>query len=249
MLDERGIAHQIEAFDIVDRETYPRSIGANLVVTLGEGDRDIVIGAHLDAVWLNAETLSRGAVDNAASTVILTRLAETLGGETLRHRIRIVFFDAEEIGLLGSRSYLARHEGDRIASAVNLDVNGYGDTLFYGPTAAEGNQTVHEAIAAVCAESTFACLEFPRYPQSDYASFQRAGIPNVSLSVLPLEEAEELRVAMNGTEEEIRALGGPPAILRLIHTPEDDSSHIDPAGMAIAYHAVLDLVLRLDELD
>ena len=249
ILDERGISHTLETFPIASRFQYPRTMGGNLVVTLGEGAEDIVVGAHMDAVWLPDGSLSRGAVDNAASAIILTRLASSLSGRDLRHRFRIVFFDAEEIGLVGSQSYVAAHAADSIAAAVNLDVNGYGDTLFWGPTSATGNAPVHSAVAAVCDGADFDCIEFPRYPQSDYISFQNAGIPNVSLSVLPAVEAEQLRVAMNGTQAEIAALGGPPSILALIHTPADRSDRIDADGMTITYRALLALVEKLDAME
>ena len=246
MLSERGIGFELEAFNIEPRVNYPRRVGANIVVTLGDGPADIVIGAHFDAVWLMGGTLSRGAVDNAASAIVLTRLASTLAAETLRHRIRIVFFDMEEIGLVGSRNYVSRHGSEEIAAAINLDVNGYGDTLILGPTAAEGNTALPESMREVCTEHDFQCMEYPRIPNSDHRSFQAAGIPNVSFSVLPLAEAEELRTFFNGTEAEIQALGRLPAVLRLIHTAEDSSDRVDPAGMAIAYRAVLALVHQLD---
>ena len=172
MLSERGIEFELEAFNIEPRVNYPRRVGANIVVTLGDGPADIVIGAHFDAVWLMGGTLGRGAVDNAASAIVLTRLASTLGAETLRHRIRIVFFDMEEIGLVGSRNYVSRHGSEEIAAAINLDVNGYGDTLIFGPTAAEGNTALPESMREVCREHDFQCMEYPRFPNSDYLSFQ-----------------------------------------------------------------------------
>ena len=182
ILSERGIEFELEAFNIEPRVNYPRRVGANIVVTLGDGPADIVIGAHFDAVWLMGGTLGRGAVDNAASSIVLTRLASMLGAETLRHRIRIVFFDMEEIGLVGSRNYVRRHGSEGIAAAINLDVNGYGDTLIFGPTAAEGNTALPESMREVCTEHDFQCMEYPRFPNSDYLSFQAAGIPNISFS-------------------------------------------------------------------
>ena len=135
ILSESGVAYELEPFTIEPRRNYPRTEGANLVITLGEGESDIVVGAHYDAVWLRDGTLSRGAVDNAASSVVLARLAETLKDDPLQHRIRIVLFDMEEIGLVGSAKYIEEHESDTIAAAVNFDVNGYGDTLMFGPAA------------------------------------------------------------------------------------------------------------------
>ena len=180
ILSESGVAYELEPFTIEPRRNYPRTEGANLVITLGEGESDIVVGAHYDAVWLRDGTLSRGAVDNAASSVVLARLAETLKDDPLQHRIRIVLFDMEEIGLVGSAKYIEEHESDTIAAAVNFDVNGYGDTLMFGPAAGGGNADVYQLFKETCVEEQLDCQEFDQYPPSDNLSFQAAGIPNIS---------------------------------------------------------------------
>jgi Zn-dependent M28 family amino/carboxypeptidase len=245
VLTEHGIAWELDGFEISPRPNYPRSEGANVVVTIGDGPADIVIGAHYDAVWLQDGTLSRGAVDNAASSIILARVAEALEDEELDHRVRIVWFDMEEIGLLGSTHYATTSDRP-IAAAINLDVNGYGDTLFYGPgPEGEAETRMRALIADGCARVEASCMSFEIYPQSDYESFRRAGVPTVSLSVLPLAEAEELHDAMN-PEPGRAPPSSMPAILRLIHTTDDTSDRIEPDGMLIAYHAVMGLVRKLD---
>jgi len=245
MLEQRGIAFTLETFEIVPPPGYPRSVGTNVVVTLGDGARDIVVGGHYDAAWLANGRLSRGAIDNAGSAVILTRLAETLLTEPLNHRLRVVFFDMEEIGLIGSRRYVETHADDDIAALINLDVNGYGDTVFYGPIANQQGGLMHRSIESACGAAMLECVAFERYPASDYLSFQRAGIPVLSLAVLPAAEVEELRVSLNGTPEQRRSLGLP-TILGRIHSPDDTSAHIDPAGMALTLRATLELVRVLD---
>ena len=248
ILEERGVPYAVESFEIEPRADYPRTVGRNIVVTLGaDADAgDIVVGAHYDAVWLGDGALSRGAVDNAASSVILVWLAETLSTDPLEHRVRIVFFDMEEIGLVGSREFVRRHADAPIAAAVNLDVNGYGDTVFFGPTASGGNGGVHAAMRQACAEVELECVAFPRYPASDYLSFQRAGVPNVSVSVLPSNEAEEMYAAYNDVAGEGGPRGGVPALFRLIHTARDTSESVDPAAMDTVYRTVLALLRQLD---
>ena len=75
-------------------------------MTIGTGTESIVVGAHYDAVRLPDGTLSRGAVDNAASSVILVRLAEALRTVDLPRQVKLIWFDMEELGLIGSRRYL-----------------------------------------------------------------------------------------------------------------------------------------------
>lgn len=246
VLRRLGVAFALETFEIPPRPAFPQSVGTNIVVTLGDGGRDLVVGGHYDAAQLRDGRLSRGAVDNAASAVILTRLAAVLAGETLGHRVRIVFFDMEEIGLIGSRRYTEVHAGDDIAAMINLDVNGYGDTVFYGPVANQLDGPLPRAMADGCITARIACVPFARTPASDHLSFRTADIPVLSISLLPAAEVAELDTALNGSPEEQRELGRMPAILRLIHTAEDTSAHIDPAGMARTLAATLALVRALD---
>ena len=84
ILADRGIAFQIESFTIEEREDYPRTEGRNIIVTFGSGPRDIVIGAHYDAVRFPDATLSPGAVDNSAGSIVLTRLARSACGGDVR---------------------------------------------------------------------------------------------------------------------------------------------------------------------
>ena len=245
MLARLGVEFTLETFEITPPPNFPQSVGTNIVVTLGDGSRDIVVGGHYDAIWLGNGRLSRGAVDNAASAVILTRLAAALAEGDLDHRVRIVFFDMEEIGLVGSRNYVATHSGDDVAFMVNLDVNGYGDTVFYGPVLNQEDGELPRAMESACRGAGIRCVAFPRVPMSDHLSFRRP-IPTLSIAVLPAAEADEVYTLLNGSAEEQQALGRTPAILRLIHTAEDTSARIDPAGMALTLKATLALVRELD---
>lgn len=247
ILREFGIEYSLEEFEIAARRDYPRTTGTNIVVTLGDGPADIVVGAHYDAVWLRDGSLSAGAVDNAASAIILTRVADALSDRNLgRHRIRIVFFDMEEIGLLGSRDFVARHADDTIAHAINLDVNGYGDTIFYGPMNDRPADALSDAMQVICSGADFSCRGFGRYPASDYISFQRAGISFLSLAILPAAEVDELYAALHPAEVSPTPPAQPPRILTLIHSPEDRATRVDPAGMAVTYRGVLALIAELD---
>ena len=72
--------------------------GRNLIVTLGSGAQDIVIGAHYDAVVLDGGTLVDGVLDNGASVVALIDAAKRLSEQKgLTRRVRIAFWDQEEL--------------------------------------------------------------------------------------------------------------------------------------------------------
>ena len=109
--------------------------GRNVVVTIGDGPREILLTAHYDAVKLRDGTMSHGVVDNAASVVGLIEAAKILRGKALSHRIRIILFDQEELGLIGARKWIEAHGLANVAAVVNSDVAGYGDTMMYGQKA------------------------------------------------------------------------------------------------------------------
>jgi Zn-dependent M28 family amino/carboxypeptidase len=233
MLRARNLPYTVELFTLekpVGRE--PRTDGRNVVVTLGEGAEELVIGAHYDAARLSDGSLSNGAVDNGASSVVLVRLAEALRGDTLSIRVRIVWFDMEELGLLGSARYLQRHSSDRITAMLNFDINAYGSTVVFGPSERADNAALRRTVVQTCAAEDTACVGFAQMPPGDDRSFVRAGIPTISLAVLPPVEAHQLWLLMNAGPNAGPAQGTTPAILRTIHTAEDTSAKVDPETMA-----------------
>ena len=241
LLRERGLDFEVQPFENERKEK-----GQNLIVTIGSGDRDIVIGAHFDAVRLKDGSLSHGMVDNAAGTVVLTRVAEALRTRRLKHRVRVVFFDMEELGLLGS-AHFVKSLDSKVAAAVNVDIAGYGDTLIFGPGKNEGNAEVYGAMWRTCAEQRFSCIEFPNFPQGDDRSFQAGKIPNLSLAIVPALEAHQLWLLLHGGKESGLAEGFLPATLKTIHTSTDTAEKLDAAAMTRITDAVVNLVMELDE--
>jgi len=220
--------------------------GINVVVSFGSGPREIVVGAHYDAVKLKDGTLSPGMGDNGASVIVLVRLAKALKGRALTHRVRVVFFDQEEIGLLGSKAYVAAQKPGEIAAAINLDIAGYGGSLAFRAGPEERNAPLYRVVRQVCAERALACTGFPRFPPSDDRSFEAAGVPNVSLAFVPEVQAHQLWLMLNGGAESGIREGFVPEILKTIHTPGDTLDKIDAAALELAPEVVLDVLLKLD---
>jgi hypothetical protein len=245
LLRNRNLAFIVEPFTIgktVGRE--PRTEGRNIVVTLGEGPEDIVVGAHFDATRLQDGSLSRGAVDNAASSVLLVRLADALRHEKLGVRLRLVWFDMEELGLLGSEQFVRKHGSENIRAMLNLDVNAYGDTLLFGPSERADNSALRRTIVETCAAEDVPCVGFPQMPPGDDRSFVRAGVPTISLALLPAIEAHQLWLLMNGGGSHPTP-GERPPILRTIHTGEDTPGKVREQDMAIVFRFGLALVRRV----
>ena len=247
LLRKRGLTFTLQPFPNNARQRDPREQGQNVLLDpVGGNGPAIVVGAHLDAVALNGGAHSRGMVDNGAGVVVLTRVADTLRTRRLRHRIQIVFFDMEETGLQGSAFMAKSVDRTKVTSMVNIDIAGYGDTIMSGPTTGAGTAPLHQALARVCAARDYACLRLGAFPAGDDRSFQAAGIPAISMAVLPALEAHQVWLLLNGGKESGLAAGFAPAILRTIHTPADTADKLTAEGMTLIYNAVLGLLLELD---
>jgi Zn-dependent M28 family amino/carboxypeptidase len=91
-------------------------------------DRVIVLGAHLDHVGLQGGVLHPGADDNASGVAVALGVARHLARhpDALERRLVIVFFGAEEVGLLGSWAFVRTPTVplERIEAIVALDMLG-----------------------------------------------------------------------------------------------------------------------------
>jgi len=89
----------------------------------GEIAEEIVLSAHYDSV-----PQSPGAADDASGCGVALAAAAELRRTPLRHTVRVVLFDGEEIGLRGSRSWLEERgaaAGRRILADLNLEMVGW----------------------------------------------------------------------------------------------------------------------------
>ena len=219
--------------------------GVNLIVESPgiREDARVIIGAHYDAVELGDGTLSPGMVDNAAAVAVLARVARRLRDVVMLPRVQFVFFDLEEQGLLGSQHFVETTDTASVAAMINLDIAGYGDTLLYGP---EASNALIATLRAVCAASGTTAVSFPQLPPSDDRSFLKAGIPSVSLAILPASEAHQLWLRLHGGSDSGLSEGFRPNIFQIIHSDQDTEAHLDAAAMTLAHDFVLNLATSLD---
>lgn len=245
MLDEKQIPYAVQDFP-----GSPESggvAGHNVVVTLGDGPRDLVLGAHYDAVIQDNGRAVDGLVDNGASVVALVRAAEAFSAYSAKHRIIIIFFDQEELGLLGSKAWLAQADRSRIDAAVIFDVDAYGDTFIYGGMKSDTQGQVRASMDAICARRVLDCLRFDNFPPSDDQSFAAAGIPVVSVGQQPAVDAHQLWLLMHKGSESGLAPGVVPRVFTLIHTPADRMSAVEPRAVERAFVMAFDLIQDLDD--
>jgi hypothetical protein len=140
---------------------------SNVIGEIGPAGRVVMAGAHLDSV-----PAGPGLNDNGSGVAALLHVAERLAGRGLP--LRFGFWGAEEIGLVGSRRYVAgldAAERRRIAAYVNLDMVGTPDAT---PEVYDGAPRI---AAALRRHLPRAAGEVQLRNSSDHAAFERAGIP------------------------------------------------------------------------
>ena len=93
---------------------------ANAIFTVpGKSKKKIVVGAHFDS-W----DISQGAVDNGVGIAVLYEIARNLSRfKDFEYTIEFVWFNAEELGLWGSKRYVEKHKNE-VVLAINLDMPG-----------------------------------------------------------------------------------------------------------------------------
>ena len=138
----------------------------------GPPGRVAMLGAHLDSVREGP-----GINDNGSGVASTLALAERLRG---RRGLRFGFWAAEELGLYGSRRYVAslgRAERRRIAGYVNLDMVGSPNAVRY----VYGEGRVREALEQALRARRLAFDDVSIDGSSDHAPFDDAGIPVAGL--------------------------------------------------------------------
>ena len=134
--------------------------------------RVAMLGAHLDSVREGP-----GINDNGSGVASTLALAERLRG---RRGLRFGFWGAEELGLYGSRAYVASLSGPerrRIAGYVNLDMVGSPNAVRY----VYGQGRVRAALERALRSRKLAFDEITIGGVSDHAPFEAAGISAAGL--------------------------------------------------------------------
>lgn len=241
-----GFEPIVETFEGGGRQTGPME-GRNVVAVFGpEGAKEILITAHYDAVKLRDGSLAHGVVDNAASVVGVIEAARLLKDKALNHRVRVILFDQEELGLVGARKWIEAHGIANVAAVVNSDVAAYGDTMMYGQNNGAPSAFVTRAVQELCAERAMQCVGFPVYPPSDDRAFTAAGAPVVSLGFQDEVGAHQMWLAFNGGENNGLAEGFMPQVFRVIHSAEETMEAVEPATVARAAETYAALIEKLD---
>jgi Zn-dependent M28 family amino/carboxypeptidase len=212
-------ANRVE-FSLEEFTASPTRTGTNVVAALGQSaPQTILLGAHYDRV-----AAGLGALDNGAGCAVLLRLVESFKTKPLEgYNLRFVFFDLEENGLLGSRAHfdaIRNQQTARPLYAINLDVFGYGDTIFATPSHPAG--PLVEALQKAGKEMSVPVTKAApsAYPSSDHRTMIAAGVETLGISLLDAIDVAKLTRAGPADDPT------PPRVLTLIHTAQDTTDVI-----------------------
>jgi hypothetical protein len=214
----------------------------------GRGEGEILITAHYDTV-----PASPGAGDDASGCGAALGAVADLARTPLRRSIRLVLFDGEEAGLLGSKAWveaLSSAERDRILAVINVEGVGWGESA--GPV-------VHTFPVRRAGERRLApgWLVHAALRGADATSFRLSMVdPWISLAAQLLVRAN--RVRFSADSDSFLAAGIPALFVSdgsfvafdpAYHRPTDTAERLDAARLARWSSALAGIVRRLDGLE
>lgn len=170
---------QAEVFDAISHNVI-----ADLIPPAMESPDWLMMCAHYDG-----HDIAQGAVDNASGTVAVLEAAKALKvaydrlaaqGAAPALGIRFALWSGEEVGMLGSSHYAAKHAGElsRIRLVFNCDIVGNPGTLFLGINGHDTDRLV--AYFKGLADNQLFDIQAGNsivIPYSDHFSFYLKGVP------------------------------------------------------------------------
>jgi len=143
--------HMVSEFDQLKSFT-----GKNIIWEkkgLSKADEIIIVDAHYDTIAHDKKTLRLktdvempGADDNGSGVTIALAMIKVLARMQLPKTVRIVFFDMEEMGFLGSRAYVEKYRTElkqkKFMGLINLEMLG-NDTVTGDTKKKSGNMRAY----------------------------------------------------------------------------------------------------------
>lgn len=146
-------------------------------------DREYIVGAHYDSAVdrTNSTRYVPGADDNASGVAGIMEMGRVLSKFQFASTIRLIAFDCEEEGLIGSRAYANQFASSAIKGMVSADMiaynhQGQNKAFIYGRTA---SNSVKQALANAITRYSGGISVTVRgqLDASDHAPFEWKGIP------------------------------------------------------------------------
>ncbi len=146
-----------------------------------------VVSAHIDSIS-GPKTPAPGADDNGSGTVVFMEAARVLKGfsQCMKTSVQFVGFNAEEVGLLGSRHYVQNLGGKTVKGNFNIDMVGNStgtDCVDHNYVGGTNSETISNKMLEVIKKYNIGLQGKTNQfsAPSDNKSFSNKGLPAVSL--------------------------------------------------------------------
>jgi hypothetical protein len=223
-----------DALDTIPAARHRRSV--NVIGVLRGSDpsvanEHILVGAHYDHVGIgqpvNGDSIYNGADDDASGTIAVLEIARALAaGPRPRRTIVFAATTGEEMGLLGTRWYIANPilPMDQMVADLQIEMIGRPDSLAGGPGRAWLTGYERSTMGNMLADNGIPIVPDARpdqnfFMRSDNIAFARLGIPAHTLSSFNLHTD--------------------------YHRPSDEVQHTDRVHMAAVIDATIQAVWHL----
>lgn len=198
-------------------QNFSANLGKNIVAEIRAekplyNSEYIVIGAHYDHLGIKNNKIYNGADDNASGSAMLLQLARLLSvnADKINRHIILIWFDAEEMGLLGSDHFAYNpmfvDKLSDIKLMINLDMVGWyknGALEIANVAMLNGWKDIFSSTQTDL-KTKVSKYKKSVFTDSDYSSFAKRDIPAITMTT--------------GTDSPY-------------HKPEDDAELIDYEGM------------------
>ncbi|MBU7014475.1 MAG: M20/M25/M40 family metallo-hydrolase [Theionarchaea archaeon] len=234
-----------ESVVYVNFSSYRKDVKGYNVIGIKPGSgRTVLLSAHYDSVFTD------GVIDNGSGVAALLECARILSDKQTTATVYFAFFDAEEIGLLGSGAFVETHSLPHCVG-INVDCIGSGNTVCVGETPRypdmwnpelRTNYYIDQYVSSLASEVLGYTPQRLHLEDtggvSDFVSFTEAGIPTTDITTV--DEKNLLRPVISevytGESDFFKKRGGHTLyyhrkrfgkVVPYIHTGHDDLEHFD----------------------
>ncbi len=224
--------------------------GTNIIVDSGnlKSKKHIILSAHFDVV-----SGSPGANDDASAIAILIDVTEKIKKLKLKNRVRIIFFDDEEIGRFGSISYIKKFGMKDLLAVYHLELCGMGDVVGLWPiTKKNENSYALKTIESVLKEKNIYFEKVGHLPVfwGDQDSFLNRGFKHaLCITVAPKEGKEAIKKFVKSNVFKVIFdfyTGRLPKMFQRYHSSEDKSEYLSETALRMASDVLINVILKLE---
>lgn len=243
ILKNKKIKHKLEEYN------YFGTREINIIVEFGKGKKYSIASAHYDVV-----PRSPGANDDGSAIAVLFKLIENFKKIKLKNKVKIIFFGNEEIGRLGSLSYIKKHSLKNLIGVYHMELVGMGDSIGLWPiTKFNKDSYVIKIIEKILIKKKIYYEKVSNLPAfyGDDLSFREHGFEHaICLSVIFKKDKEKIKSFVKSSILSIifrYYTGLVPKMFKLYHSKNDKSIYLNEEAMQITAEVLTESLINLDK--